>query len=289
MSELVIRNVRKSYFRVEALKGIGLSISPGIFGLLGPNGSGKTTLMRILTRLIVQDEGEISLGDITWNEKNRRDIQAMIGYLPQNFSFYPYLTVREALDYVALMKNVPRSRAASQIEEAVGVANLEAFLSKKIRQLSGGMLRRFGIAQAIIGAPRVMVVDEPTAGLDPEERVRFRNLLWKLSTDRTVILSTHIVQDIEAICDQVAILKEGQVLVSGTPEALVQSTDGYVRTMVADAGALQELSKKNEIVSYSSHPDGIHVRYLSARADTGTEVSPTLEDAYLRWIKGDRL
>ncbi|MDR2162700.1 MAG: ABC transporter ATP-binding protein [Clostridiales Family XIII bacterium] len=213
-SEIVIDKLYKSYGRSPALKDVTLTIGPGIFGLLGRNGAGKTTLLRILATLLPKTAGAVTVcgTDIS----RAKDIRPMIGYLPQEFSFYPGMNVYEALDYLGLLSGMGGASRAERIPEVLERVNLQGERNKRIRALSGGMKRRFGMAQAILHDPAVLIVDEPTTGLDPVERVRFRNMLKDTAGERIVILSTHIVEDVEKLCDHLAVLDHGAVVFSGS-------------------------------------------------------------------------
>lgn len=213
---IVIKDLNKYYGKFQALKNISLEIKPGIFGLLGPNGAGKTTFIRILATLINCEYKEMTFGDINWSDGE--SIRKILGYLPQKFSMYKNLSIKDALDHIGVLKGV--NNVDEEVDKCVEKVNLSKERKKKIKALSGGMLRRFGIAQAILGNPKLLIIDEPTSGLDLEERVNFRNLLKDLSKDTTIIMSTHIVEDIEAICDEVAILNKGSLLAKGTIEEL---------------------------------------------------------------------
>ncbi|CAG0951915.1 putative ABC transporter ATP-binding protein YxlF [Anaerolineae bacterium] len=216
---VTLQNLVKDYGNFRALNGVNLQIGGGMFGLLGPNGAGKTTLMRILTTLIPPTSGSVQIGpyDLT---REPGEIRQILGYMPQDFGFYRGLNAHELLDYIGAMKNIPRKERVKQIETVLNEVNLTGVAKRRVGGYSGGMRQRLGIAQALLGDPKLVIVDEPTAGLDPEERIRFRNLLTRLSGDRTVLLSTHIVGDIEASCAQVAVLNQGQLIFFGTPEAL---------------------------------------------------------------------
>ncbi len=220
MSEaIIISNLNKNYGKKQALKNVNLTIEKGMFGLLGRNGAGKTTLMRILAATLSKTSGEITIYD-TPVEKAKK-IRSITGYLPQEFSFYPNLTVYEALDYLGVLSGLSEAERAEKIPQLLKTVNLTGKKNAKIKALSGGMKRRLGIAQAILHNPKVLIVDEPTAGLDPEERVRFRKLLCDIAEERIVILSTHIVEDVEKTCKKIAILRDGEVVYNGSVEEFV--------------------------------------------------------------------
>ncbi|MEH7430134.1 ATP-binding cassette domain-containing protein, partial [Priestia megaterium] len=251
----------------------------GSFGLLGPNGAGKTTLMRILTTLVPADSGEITMNDeLSWN--NQHVVRSYIGYLPQHFSLYKNVTVVECLLHLAVLKGIKKSKAKEEIDSLLQEVNLQEHKKKKIKQLSGGMLRRVGIAQALLGNPRLLIVDEPTVGLDIEERVRFRNLLRKLGVNRTILISTHIVEDIEMTCDYIGILKQGEIIFTGKKEELKALVAGKIKEELLtmdEADAIQD-----QVISLKQQEDKCLVRYFVENQEKQqATVSPTIEDAYL--------
>lgn len=225
-TEIEIRQLSKSFGKKQALLNVDLIIKKGMFGLLGPNGAGKTTLMKVLTTLLKKSSGEVTICGVP--VENCKQIRSMIGYLPQDFSMYGNMSAYEALDYLAVLSGMEKKERQKKVPEMLEKVNLEHQQKVKVKAMSGGMRRRLGIAQAIIHDPKVIVVDEPTAGLDPEERVRFRNLLCEIARDRIVILSTHIVGDIEATCEDIAVLNEGKILFRGTVSELLQMVEGKV-------------------------------------------------------------
>ncbi|MCI9080995.1 MAG: ABC transporter ATP-binding protein [Lachnospiraceae bacterium] len=228
-----IENLSKNFGKKQALRHVNLEIKQGMFGLLGPNGAGKTTLMKILTTLTKKTSGDIRLCGIP--VERYREIRQMIGYLPQDFSMYGNMGAYEALDYLAVLSGMNRKERAQKVPKMLEKVNLGEQHKTRVKAMSGGMRRRLGIAQAIIHDPKIIVVDEPTAGLDPEERVRFRNLLCEIARDRIVILSTHIVGDIEATCENIAVLNQGEILFQGTVSKLLEAVKGKVYTMEVSA------------------------------------------------------
>ena len=216
--QIKISNLSKQFGNKTALDDVSLEINSGMFGLLGRNGAGKTTLMRILTTLLTKTSGDITICDIPIEKA--RDIRKIVGYLPQDFSMYPNMTVYEAMDYLGVLSEIPSKKRKGMVLELLDKVNLYDCQKVRIKALSGGMKRRLGIAQAIMHDPKVIIVDEPTAGLDPEERMRFKNLLSDISKDKIVILSTHIIEDIEETCENVAILNNGKVIYNGKTEKL---------------------------------------------------------------------
>lgn len=277
MERISLKEVNKSYQNKQILKELTFDIQ-GSFGLLGPNGAGKTTLMRILTTLVPADSGEITMNDeLSWN--NQHVVRSYIGYLPQHFSLYKNVTVAECLLHLAVLKGINKSKAKEEIDHLLQEVNLQEHKKKKIKQLSGGMLRRVGIAQALLGNPRLLIVDEPTVGLDIEERVRFRNLLRKLGVNRTILISTHIVEDVEMTCDYIGILKQGQIIFTGEKEELKALVTGKIKEELLtmdEADAIQD-----QVISIKQQEDKCLVRYFVEKEDQQANVSPTIEDAYL--------
>ncbi len=223
---------------ITALNGIDLEIQEGMFGLLGPNGAGKTTLMRILAGITHPSQGEVSIYGFPLNsEKNRTIVKSMLGYLPQELGLYPDLSAREFVDYFAILKGMNQTEERTKrVEQVLDLVGLSAEMDRKLKGFSGGMKRRVGIAQAIVNDPKLLIVDEPTAGLDPEERIRFRNLLVNLAENRVVILSTHIVEDIGQTSRTMAVLAAGEVVYHGSPAELIQAAEGKVWTVTMDSG-----------------------------------------------------
>lgn len=269
---------------VRALNDLNLVIPPGMFGLLGPNGAGKTTLMRILAGILRPSSGTLQVGryDGT-NERGRAAIKQILGYLPQDLGMYPDLSAYEFLDYVGLLKGLKdRKPRRQQVEQALEMVALSNVARRKVKTFSGGMKRRLGIAQAIINDPQLLIVDEPTAGLDPEERIRFRNLLSDLGSNRTVLLSTHIVEDIAQTCQNIAVMKSGQVIFQDTIARMLQDTRGKV-WLLTTYGPQPE----GDFTIVSALNMGANVQYrvvgdLSLRAGA-VPTEPGLEDGYV-WL-----
>ena len=272
---------------VRALRGISLSIPPGMFGLLGPNGAGKSTFMKILATLLEPDSGSAHLGDLDLIA-DKSAARRLLGYLPQEFGFYPTFTARQMLDYLATLKGVTnkaeRSRLVAALLERV---NLTAAADRHTGGFSGGMRQRLGIAQAMIGSPKLLIVDEPTAGLDPEERLRFHNLLAEIASDVVVLLSTHIVSDVSALCGRMAIIRSGEIVASGVPADAVQTIDGRVWEALAAREEAAEWKAKLEVISAQATEGRIRIRALSADGSPGEAfraVTPTLEDYYFSLV-----
>ena len=284
-----IENLNKIYKGGSyALKNLNLEIPNGMFGLLGPNGAGKSTLMRILVTLMKPTNGKVYFNDLELS-KNRREIRSMLGYLPQDFSFFSKLKTYEFLDYTARlagMKNgTVRRNAVDQMLEEVGLFEAR---DRNANKLSGGMKRRLGIAQALINDPQVIIVDEPTTGLDPEERIRFRNLLSTISTrDVIIILSTHIVGDISSTCDNMALLNRGNLAFAGSPEQLVKEAEGNVWQIEATEAEYLEINEKFPVISTIPIDGGWEVQVVSEDISgyQGKPIAPNLEHAYVHFME----
>lgn len=287
---LAVENLCKTYpGNVQALRGVQLTLQPGVLGLLGPNGAGKSTLMRILATVTRASSGRVlwNTADIARTPDALRDV---LGYLPQDFGVYPNLNAIEFLGYLAAVKGIAPAAAKRRIAELLELVNLADAAKRPLGGYSGGMRQRVGIAQSLLNDPQLLIVDEPTAGLDPEERVRFRNLLSELSGERIVILSTHIVSDVEAVASSIAILAHGQLLAHGAPEILLSSVTGKVWEVVVPSSDLPELHKKHLVSSTAHRSDGVHVRVIAEAppSSTARALEPTLEDAYLATLQRQR-
>ncbi len=287
---LEIKNVSKRYKGdVWGLRDFTLDLKPGILGLLGPNGAGKSTLMRILATITKPTEGTVS-----WNgtEATRHPdaIRQVLGYLPQDFGVYPNLNAVEFLEYIAAIKGLSVEDARRRIDELLQLVNLGEARKRPLGGYSGGMRQRVGIAQALLNDPKLLIVDEPTAGLDPEERVRFRNLLSELSGERIVILSTHIVSDVEATATQIALINRGHLVSSGTPESVSQMVTGRVWEWLIPSEQLTAAKQKHLISGTIRKSNGVLIRVVSKErpAADAAPAAPTLEDAYLYAIAADR-
>ena len=252
-----------------------------MYGLLGRNGAGKTSLMRILAALSVPTNGDIWLNGVSMKETAK--IREMVGYLPQDFSMYRSMTVLGAMDYLGLLSDIPKEIRKERIDELLEKVNLKDNARTKIKALSGGMKRRLGIAQALLHNPQILIVDEPTTGLDPEERIRFRNLLSDFADDRIVLLSTHIASDIESICDGVAVLNDGRLLFHGSTEELIRRADGKIYLITASKELDRHIKEKYVCLNMSNTRTGIQYRILSDTPpeEKGKIQSPTLEDGYM--------
>ena len=280
-----IQNLTKRFGQKTAVDDVSLTLTSGVWGLIGANGAGKTTLMRMLAgiltptsgRVLCDGAGTLSLGE-AWRD--------MLGYLPQHFGFYPEFTVADYLDYMAALKGLEKKAAREKIEELCEILSLTRVYKNKIKKLSGGTQRRVGIAQAMLNDPEVLILDEPTSGLDPGERVRFRNLLSEFARDRIVLISTHIVSDIEYIAAENAVMKDGKLIDVGTTEQLLRAVEGKVFTALVPDGELARVEREVRVVSLKNEGGGrTLVRYVAdAPLLDGSEIAePRLEDLYL-WL-----
>src|SRR5687767_10609518 len=287
--ELKIEGVSKTYPNgVQALKDVTLTIPAGMYGLLGPNGAGKSTLMRILATLQEPDAGSIRLGDIdVLNQKD--EVRRTLGYLPQEFGVYPRVSAEELLDHFALLKGVAERGERKQVVEALlRQTNLWDVRRQKLGGYSGGMRQRFGVAVALLGDPRLLIVDEPTAGLDPAERVRFLNLLAELGQDSVVILSTHIVADVLELCTRMAIINKGEILLEAQPQQSIDRLRGRIWQQVIDRGELETVERDHEVIStkWLGGRTVVHVYSESQPGNGFTAVEPDLEDVYFSTMAG---
>ena len=276
--------------KVTAINHADLEIPNGVFGLLGENGAGKTTLMRVLTTVLTPTSGTVSMDGILYCEGNYPKIQRRIGYLPQEIDLYPGLTVQECLEYMGDLAGVPKEECRKRIQYYLEKTSLTEHRKKKMKQLSGGMKRRVGLVQALLNEPKFLIVDEPTTGLDPEERIRIRNLLVDFSENRTVLFSTHVVEDLAAVCNQLAVMKKGQFLYAGSMKELVRAAKGHVWVCrLRDEVQAREIEKKYHISSKQLSEDGVQIRLISEKMPNieCVSVEPTLEDAYI-YISGQQ-
>lgn len=283
--ELEMNKLTKKFGDVTAVKQLNLSMTGGVYGLLGKNGAGKTTLMRMLCTLLRPTEGEILC--------NGRDIFKMageyrrfLGYLPQDFGFYPEFTVEDYLLYIGAIKGLPPSVAKKRTKELLAAVGLEKYAGRKMKKLSGGMKRRTGIAQAMMNQPEILILDEPTAGLDPNECIRFRNLISEFSEDRLVLLSTHIVSDVEYIAHDIWLMNEGKIVRQGTPKQITESMKQRVWEFCADRKEISWLAAKYKISNIKTENQRVQVRLLAGEkpAEGAREVTPSLEDAFLYYF-----
>jgi ABC-type multidrug transport system ATPase subunit len=288
--ELKIDSISKQYCReVWGLRDFSLEVGPGILGVVGPNGAGKSTLMRILSTVT-----RPTRGSITWNGinviKSPNPLRAVLGYLPQDFGIYPNLNAIEFMEFLAAIKGLDSKSARKRIDALLQEVGLFEVRKRRLGGFSGGMKQRLGIAQALLNDPQLLIVDEPTSGLDPEERVRFRNLLADLAGNRIVILSTHIVSDIEAAATEIAILNHGYLQYHSSPEALLQNVEGKVWKWIVPSAALNKIQQEHIVSSAVRRTDGVHLRLVVSEspAPLARPVIPSLEDAYLYCLKNSR-
>ncbi len=272
----------KSYGKKEALKGVSFTLHKGTYGLLGENGAGKSTLMRMMATVDFPTKGEILYEgkDIFRLDEEYR---SLIGYMPQNYNVYPGFTARDFLEYMGVLKGIPKEKLKSRIDEVLEFVNLADVSGKKVKTFSGGMKRRIGIAQAIINDPEILILDEPTAGLDPSERIRFSNIISDMGKDKIVLLSTHIVSDIEAIASELVVMRKGEILKTGDVDALVQAVKGEVWETVVNQETYQQLRKERFIIHLKQMGKEVQVRFVGENyigADC-QQVEPTLEDYYI--------
>ena len=265
----------------QALKDISLTLeSPSLIGLVGPNGAGKSTLMKLLVAGLLPTGGTISVDDVPLSRCEKK-LKEKLGYLPQDFGLYDKLTVREFLDYMAALKGIRDSKAA--IESAILATGLEEKRKARIKTLSGGQRQRVGIAQALLGTPEFLILDEPTVGLDPEERIRFRNFFSQTAQDKLVLLSTHIIEDVQSVCDRLIVIDRGQILFIGRPEELVLQARGHVGVFLEQGG--DEKTSALRIISRVNTAEGVLCRGVAeVLPQEARSVEPTLEDAYLYLI-----
>lgn len=288
MATVQIKGLSKSYRKVSVLKDVNIKMEQGLFGLLGPNGAGKTTLMKILSTALDWDEGSILIYQHDLSKEGHQ-VRELLGYLPQHFHAPNQFTGREFLHYVGSMKGIiHKQERTTQIERLLKEVNLLEYAHKKIKGYSGGMKRRLGIAQALLGNPKLIILDEPTAGLDPSERIRFRNLIEKLSKNHTIILSTHIISDIESSCENVAVLNQGEVLFQGTTKDLTNCALNYVWELPVPYSEYDVIEAKHTVISNKREEEKIIFRLISKMKPDPRAilVQPTIEDGYMAIISG---
>ncbi|OYR67115.1 ABC transporter ATP-binding protein [Halorubrum ezzemoulense] len=283
---LEIESLGKQYSEgLWGVRDITLRLGAGVHGLVGPNGAGKSTLMRMLTTVTPPTEGAI-YWDGTRVSESPGVVRSLLGYLPQDFDTYPTLTLEEYLEYVAALRGLDSETASARIEALLDLVNLTDVRDRRLNTFSGGMRQRAGIAQALLNDPELLVVDEPTVGLDPEERVRMRNALADTADDRVVIFSTHVVADIEATADTVTVLEDGQLLTHAPTESLIKSVDGDVYECRVSQSTLEQLGQEFPICNTVQRADGVDVRLVAEDPPTtdAEQVTASLEDAYLQTV-----
>ena len=286
--KLIIKDLTKTYPNgVKALAGVNLEIGHGMFGLLGPNGAGKSSLMRTLATLQQPDSGELHLGEINIRT-NPVSLKEQLGYLPQEFGVYPGINAERLLDHFAVLKGINNGKERQEVVKyLLNKVNLYEVRKRNVASYSGGMRQRFGIAQALIGNPKLVIVDEPTAGLDPNERIRFNNLLSDISEDIIVILSTHIVDDVSDLCKDMAVMKDGAIVLRGAPSDLMKSVSGKIWGRYSTKSELPDLENNHQVL-YSYLSEGRPYTRIFSENDPGNgfeHVIPKLEDLYFKSIK----
>ena len=290
--KLQIKGLSKTYKNgVKALDNLNLEIGSGMFGLLGPNGAGKSSLMRTIATLQKPDSGSIEFDGINILENNL-ELRKILGYLPQEFGVYPNMSAKKLLDYFAQLKGIGiKSERREIVKKVLEVTNLYEHRTKSVSGYSGGMKQRFGIAQLLLNNPKLIIVDEPTAGLDPAERHRFLNVLREIGTNHTVIFSTHIVDDVKELCHTMAILNGGKILAQGTPEEAVATLNGLIWTKVIERTDLETYERNFNVISSKYNQDNtlnIKVHSISAPDETFVSAQPQLEDVYFVALKNDQ-
>ena len=281
--ELIIDRVTKNYGSKIACNRISTTLHNGVYGLLGANGAGKTTLMRMMCGLSKPTSGNISYNGIDVSREEYRD---MLGYLPQNFGYYPEFTAQDFMMYIAALKGIPKSRAKARTAELLEMVSLKNEARKKIKIFSGGMKQRLGIAQAMLNDPQILILDEPTAGLDPKERVKFRNMISRMGADRIILLSTHIVSDIEHIANTILVMKSGQLIHEGSLDEIISVIGGKVWECIVSAKTADELSLKYPIINTRNENGSVFLLLVSDKKPCGNaeNAQATLEDLYLYYF-----
>ncbi|HBH2126736.1 TPA: ATP-binding cassette domain-containing protein [Clostridioides difficile] len=284
INKLEIRNLNFNYKNKKALDNINLTLTDGVVALLGPNGAGKSTLMRLLVTLYETSIGEIELNNIKYS-KNNEKIKANVGYVPQDFDMYNNINGQEYLEFVAKMRGVSKNDLKKHIQKVVSKVNLDKFINKKIGTYSGGVKRRLGVAQALIGDSKLIVMDEPTVGLDPEQRNEFRRLLPEISKNSIVLISTHIVEDIQFNCDKLIILNQGKILYDGTINKFIDMVEVY--SVVVSNDEFEYLERNIDIIDYRRVKDGVQVKYIGKNTEKlkdSLRIDTTLQDAYINFL-----
>ncbi|EGG70813.1 ABC transporter ATP-binding protein [Staphylococcus epidermidis] len=289
MNKIVIKGLSKSYDgKKDALNSLDLVIPNGMFGILGRNGSGKSTLMNIIATILQPSKGTVTINGI--EIKNSQKIRQMIGYLPQDFDFYPNMKVSEVLYYLGFLSKINQTDFDKYVDLILRKVNLIDYKNKKVKSLSGGMKKRLGMAQAILHDPKVIIVDEPTAGLDPEERVRIRNLLSDLAENKIVIISTHIVSDIESTCNRIAILDKGSLVYKGDIPSLIQQSDDHIYEINLSPSELESFRENDLFITKTQEIENkLKVRFISeTKVANAKKVKADFEDAYMYFLKNNK-
>lgn len=289
--KLELDNITKNYKDKRALYNVNYIFHEGVYGLLGANGAGKSTLMRIICGIMKPTIGEVKVNgtNIMKLDEKYRDL---LGYLPQDFGYYPSFTANEFMMYMASLKGLSNNYSKKKISELLHIVGLDEVKNKKIKTFSGGMKQRLGIAQAVLNDPQILILDEPTSGLDPKERIHFRNLISGFAKDKIVLLSTHIVSDIESIADQIIVLKKGEIVVNGTPNVLIQQMLGKVWECLIPESELEYVSQKYCIVNQHLQSQQVLLRIVSEEKpdlEMSKAISPTLEDLYMFYFRDENV
>ena len=286
---LSLDRLTKTFGNKIAVDNLSMEMRPGVYGLVGANGAGKTTLMRMISAILEPTCGEVLLDGKSVADMGA-DYRDMLGYLPQDFGYYPHYTAKDYLLYIAVLKGIPRREAMKKSKQLLDSVGLRDVSNKKIRTFSGGMKQRLGIAQALLNDPRILILDEPTSGLDPKERVRFRNLITSFANDRIVLLSTHIVSDVEAIADRVFVMKNGRIVSDGSIHELLEEVEGHVWEIAVDPADTEKWEAETTVANLRREDDKTILRIISETtpADNAVRVSATLEDLYLYHFPTER-
>lgn len=284
--KLKIDRVTKNYGSKIACDRLSVTLEKGVYGLLGANGAGKTTLMRMMCGVLTPTSGTISYDGIDVSREEYRDI---LGYLPQDFGYYPEFTAQDFMMYIAALKGIPKGKAKAKTAELLETVSLKSEAKKKIKTFSGGMKQRLGIAQALLNDPKILVLDEPTAGLDPKERVKFRNIISRLGADRIILLSTHIVSDVEHIANIIMVMKNGQLIHEGSLEEIISVIKGKVWECTVPHQTADELTGKHPIINTRNEGDKVFLRLVCDEkpCETAVNAEATLEDLYLYYFSGE--
>jgi ABC-2 type transport system ATP-binding protein len=283
MNNLKVNNLQYNYGNIEALKGISFQVSEGLVGILGPNGAGKTTAMKLITTLYSLQGGDIFLNTLDY-KKNLKEVRRNLGYLPQDFSTYGNLKGREFLEIIGSLKlDYNKKKISSHVDEIIENLNMKDYIDRKVKEYSGGMKQKLGFAQVLVGDPSLIVVDEPTVGLDPEQRNTIRELFPVISRNRIVFATTHIVEDIEYYCNHLLVIKDGNLIYNGTKEDFIKEIDGIVWEADMDVDTYAKIREKNKVITTLQNKDYFHVKYVSNESLTSDSIRAkvNLQDAYI--------